>query len=512
MAAVPDLDGRQLAELTALSRQASQDALADPATLARFLDPTFASRMHLRVIADALRDVAAGGCTRLLIEMPPQTGKSTLIARWAPFWWLAQHPTDKVIVASYARQLALTRGRAVRRDVAQHGWRYGMRVARGSGAVDNWELETGGGLFSTSVGALITGFPGNIVIVDDPHKGRAEADSLAMRDHVWDWWSADLLSRLSPDAPVILLLTPWSPDDLRGRVLEQDGREDEGGLWRVIRLPAFADSRNDPLGREPGGPLTHPLIPAGDTGKARRHWEGRRATTMVRDWHALYMCDPRPTEGALLTWKQLRAARCIPAPAEPAKTAVAVDPSGGGRDTAGITGGFLAADERLYVTHDRSGVMSANDWGREVCRLAYETDAQLVVVETNYGGDQATTVVRTAWSTLQLEGEIDAEAFPPRISSVRGRKGKLLRAEPVAQQLIEDRMRFGAYLPELEQEWASWVSTDTSSPGRIDASTYLAYALLPIPGSRAAVSTAADVPRSQVAGAAGGWAATPIRR
>src|SRR5690606_7328108 len=130
-----------------------------------------------------------------------------------------------------------------------------------------------------------------------------------------DWWSADLMSRLSPGAPVVLIMTLWHVDDLAHRVLQHDGREEEGGLWRVVRLPAFADSPDDPLGRAIGEPLPHPRIPEGDVEAARAHWEGRRKSTVVRDWYALYQADPKPVEGALLTVAELWAARLPMVPA-----------------------------------------------------------------------------------------------------------------------------------------------------------------------------------------------------
>src|SRR5690606_41249108 len=108
------------------------------------------------------------------------------------------------------------------------------------------------------IGSGVSGSPGDLAIVDDPRKSRAEAESVRHRDNVWDWWSADLLSRLSPGAPVVMVLTRWHVDDLAGRVLAQDGHEDEGGPGRVERRPAFADDRHDPLARPRGAPLPPP--------------------------------------------------------------------------------------------------------------------------------------------------------------------------------------------------------------------------------------------------------------
>lgn len=304
-------------------------------------------------------------------------------------------------------------------------------------------------------------------------------------------------------------------DDLAARVLGQDGREEEGGMWRVLRMPALADSTDDPLGREWGGPLPHPKIPEGDQGAARDHWEMKRSTSMVRDWHALYQCDPKPNEGALVTPELLRARRHFPPPAAVQRFGVAVDPAGGGRDLAGVVGGYLGTDTRLYITHDASRNGHSEQWAMEAALMAAENEADFIILEQNYGGDMARVAVDSAWDAVarlhrgeahdfdDTEHARRAQALPamphkPQIKLVVARKGKLLRAEPIAQQWYDDRMRTGKYLPELESEWTTHQTTDPESPGRIDASVYLAYEMLPVPGSEAMVSVVSNLNRDQV--------------
>lgn len=488
------------AEMSALMDTASQYVLRDPATTAVYLDHQFHRRSHLAHLSEEMARVASGQTKRLLLMMPPQTGKSTLAAVWSPFWWLARNPTHRVIIGSYGQNLAMKRGRAIRRLVERHGWQWDLSLAWGSRTTADWQLESGGGIKSVGVGTGVTGSPADLLVLDDPHKSRAEADSRTKRDAVWDWYSADFLSRLAPDGPMIAMLTPWHEDDWAHRVLEQDGEESEGGKWRVVRLPAIADADDDVLGREPGDPLPHPLVDEDDREGALAHWHERRAQSSPRDWGALYQLDPKPVEGALLSRTLLRERRYLPPPAEPIKTAVAIDPADGGRDTAGVVGGFLGDDKRLYITHDVTLNGSAEQWARAAVLLAGEIDADFFVVETGgaFGKSSAKLVLASTWEAVKNERPGDA-AFArlmPQIQVVNARKGKLLRAEPIAQQFHVDRIRFGAHLPEVENEWATWQPTDTDSPGRIDASVYLGYALLPVPGAEAVVSTATGVAMS----------------
>lgn len=515
----PDLDPETLAELSELRKQADQDALRDPGTLAYYLTGKWAFRPHNELVSSELVRLHTGENKRLMVMQPPQTGKSSLLAIWAPFWWLCLHPEHKVIIASYGQQLAVGRGRAIRKLVQEHGWRYGLQIARGSGSVAEWELETGGGVKAVGFGSAVTGFSADLLLIDDPHKNRAEAESLVIRERVWDSYSADLYSRLQPGSPVALLYTPWHIDDLGNRILEQDGRQDDperpDGQWRLLRMPAFADSEDDPLGRAVGEPLQHPKIPIEDAQAAIDHWDGRRRSTSVRDWHALYMCDPKPAEGALVTKELLRERRHIPPRVTPVKSAVAVDPAGGGRDASGIIGGILGDDQKVYITHDRTLDGYSPDWGPHAALLAAQLKADYLIIEHNYGGEMARTAFRSGWDAVRRmasgnahdtdDPELVAQCMEldevpylvPQIMLMQAKKGKLLRAEPIAQQFWDDRLRLGAYLPALEYEWCTWMPTDPDSPGRIDASCYLDYVLGQVPGADSLLTHVTGVRRQQ---------------
>ncbi|MFF9265866.1 terminase large subunit domain-containing protein [Streptomyces longwoodensis] len=491
-------------------------ALSNPATMGRYLDPPgFQARAHTRLIGRELNHLGKD-YDRLLLTTPPQVGKSTLVSELLPFWWLARHPTSRSAIVSYAASLALKKSRAVRRHVMERGTQYGLQLQRGESNVYDWSVMQGGGLRATGVGGSLTGFSiTGVGIVDDPHKDRRDADSLRMRNRVWEWWSSVLLSRLRPGVPVVLVMTRWHEDDLAGRVLRHEGTTDTGGRWRVVHLPAIAVSSDDPLGRQPGDPLTHPALEDTDLEALAAHWDDKRRTSTPRDWGALYQGDPQPAEGALITRDQLADQRRLhghPAVPAPERIAVAVDPSGGGRDVAGIVGGFRGTDQRLYITHDRSRTGSSAQWSRRACLLAHEVNATVIIVERNFGGDMVNLAIATAWDALQREGAIPQDAIKPYIQTVTARTGKYLRAEPIAQQWIEDRIRTTAYLPELEEEWATWQPDHTDSPGRIDASTYLAYGLLKIPGASQHLGNAAGVSLTQAAQSPGGLGSIPLGR
>lgn len=484
------------------------DISGSPAQLARALDGSFRVRPHIRVMSDAITNLdpqSPNHCNRILIVVPPQSGKSTMV-EWGMFWWLINHPDHRMIVASYSTELAMLRSRNVRELVREHGDLFGLRLSRWSSSVSTWDLATGGGIRASSVGAATTGFAADVLVLDDYFRGRAEANSARMRDLVWDWWSAVGKTRLQPGSPVIIPSTAWHPDDLRGRLLDTEGRVEEGGRWRLVHMPAIADPARygpDPLGRSEGDPLSHPKIRTSDRAALLAHWTERRGDHMThvpasvtREWQSLYQGDPQPTGESLVSEEllsEIHDAHNAPAVYKPA---VAVDPSGGGRDLAGVVGGYLGSDGRLWITHDYSTEGGSEVWSRQVAKLMVELDANIVYVEANYGGDMATRVVRTAWEDLQRQGEVPSGRLMPRIQGVHSRKGKLLRADPVAQQMAMDKVRFhglrNGHLEKIAYEWRTWRETDTWSPGRIDASVHLAFGLLPMPGGSSSVTSVAD--------------------
>lgn len=461
--------------------------LDDPVSLATHCDRMYKVRGHLRVIAQAMVELERGDFDRLMLNTPPQVGKSRTAVQWSAFWWLIKHPTHRIVIGCYGDVLAHRNGKAVRRLVELYGAAYSLRLERGSASMKDWTLTTGGGVLAVGVGSGVTGQNADLILIDDPTKSRRDAESQLARDNVHAWYSADLLSRQAPGCPVVLIQTPWHPDDLRGRVITEEGDRRTGGRWQVVIMAALCEKPDiDPLGRRPGEPLPHPKIKDGDIARLLKHWEGLRSSVAARDWRALWQCDPKAPEGALVSWEMLRQRRCFEAgrtACDPRQryVAVAIDPSGGGRDTAGVVGGYLSEDIRLHITADRSGVMTSEQWGRAACELAYETDADRFVIEKNYGGDMCQLVVRTSWEALTREHpDTYGQRLCPRVVEVTARRNKLLRAEPIGQQWVEGRIVTTAYLPEFESEWATWV-VGTDSPGRIDASVYLGYDLLPVP-------------------------------
>lgn len=459
----------------------------------RIIGDRWKHRAYHDVLDRLAVDMLHGTLDRATISMPPQVGKSTWV-NWFVVWWQAKHPADPIIRMSYAAELAVSHARQAQVIVEDHGAQFGLLPQPRAWQQHAWETRTGAGLRSGGMLTGVSGHPAALLIVDDPFAGRAQADSKIIRERTWNEYSGSLLSRLRPGSPVLIVCTRWHEDDLVARVVEQEGAESDGGRWRVINLPAFATEADDPLGRAIGDPLPHPWIPEDDVAATRAHWDDKRRTSTLRDWFSLYMGDPKPVEGALLSEDQVKAATLRGELPEAVWTGVAIDPSGGGRDTAGVVGGAQLADGSVVWTHDRSGVMPSDEWARAACLLAHEIDANEIVYEHNYGGDQTRLIIRTVWESLQREEAVTGPC--PQITSVHAKKGKRVRAEPIAAQVKLGNVHFhGLFVLDLGSEWTTWQEDSSMSPGRIDASSYIAYRRLKIPGSEAILSTVQDKPK-----------------
>ncbi|BDD81470.1 hypothetical protein TPB0596_12330 [Tsukamurella pulmonis] len=514
---LPDEDKHHL--IAALREQAARAGRAastveSPVELATTHDRYFNVRAHTEVIDDALVWTEETPDAALMIWTPPQVGKSALSSRIFPAWWLSRRPRDRIALASYALSLAAGHGAWVRDWIRAYGPEYGLHLSDSEATRTDWTLTTGGGLRARGVGGGLTGHPVDIGIIDDPYKDREQAESETIRDKVWDWYSSVFLSRMSPGARQAVIMTRWHQDDLCGRLLQRDGRIEEGGKWRVVHLPAIAVAPDhtrgfyaDPLGREPGEPLTHPKLTTRDD--LERYWAGRRAITVARDWNSMYQGVPYDAEGALLTDDDIRDATVTTAPAA-RRVAVAIDPSGGGRDTAGIVAGLLGTNGKVYITHDRTARMTSDRWSRTACLLAVEADADRIIVEKNFGGDMAKTLIRQAWDQLQREHDDDGQPLIPpgrlcpNVHEVVARRSKVLRAEPIAQAVKTGRVKFLQGLTTVTSEFSMWEPGSTWSPGALDAAVHLATDLLPPIAAGATITSVAKRKRDDT-GRGGSW-------
>ncbi len=249
---------------------------------------------HHALLMRELQAVAEGRVARLMVNMPPGSAKSTYASVWFPAWalgWgaLSRRRDFDVVAASNVAATAEGFSRKVMAVAREHAATLGYALGRE--AAEDWTTTTGGRYRAVGVGGTITGTRADLALIDDPVKSREEAESALVRDRQWDWFTADLRTRLKPGAAIVVVMTRWHEDDLGGRLLRY-----QPDLWRVVSVPAVA-GEDDVLGRAPGEFLWDDSY--GFAGELRRIKAEYEAAGAMRDWQALFQQVPRAPEGAV---------------------------------------------------------------------------------------------------------------------------------------------------------------------------------------------------------------------
>lgn len=223
----------------------------------------------------------------IIVELPPQHGKSTFITETFPAYYLCKNPDKLAMVVSYSEELYKKFGRKNREKFRLYSDElFNLKLSSETASVSEWGIDGHlGQLYSTSILGGATGRGSDLLIIDDPVKNRAEAESKTIRDKIYSEWQDTFFSRLSAEGSVIIIMTRWHEDDLAGRLLRENRLP-----WIEIKIPAIAEE-NDLLGREVGEAL------APEIGKDEEWAAQTKAVTGSRGWTSLYQQRPTPAGG-----------------------------------------------------------------------------------------------------------------------------------------------------------------------------------------------------------------------
>lgn len=269
--------------------------------------PSFQFHRLSGLLIDLLQQVADGQLTRLIVCCPPRHGKSQLVSRLFPAYWVSRHPELFCAIASYSGELAYAHSRE-----ARHYYRItGHALSKDSAAVGNWLTPQRGGCIAAGVRGPFTGKGYNLGIIDDPYKGPEDAKSALQRERLIDWLKSVWLTRAEPGltgtgellpAAQVVVQTRWDHHDMTAWLLEQETAENPEH-WTVLNLPAIAEPEAIALPipstctkvvdwRQPGEPLCPERVPLDVLQRIRTrlgsYW-----------WNALYQQRPSPAEGLL---------------------------------------------------------------------------------------------------------------------------------------------------------------------------------------------------------------------
>lgn len=248
---------------------------------------TFKPLRHQLYISPYLDRIANRERLFIIVELPPQHGKSTFITETFPAYFLCKNPDKLAMVVSYSEELYKKFGRKNREKFRLYSDElFDLKLSSETASVSEWGIDNHlGQLYSTSILGGATGRGSDLLIIDDPVKNRAEAESKTIRDKIYSEWRDTFYSRLSANGSVIIIMTRWHEDDLAGRLLKEKILP-----WIEIKIPAIAEE-DDLLGRKVGEAL------APEIGKDEEWAEQTKAVTGSRGWASLYQQRPTPAGG-----------------------------------------------------------------------------------------------------------------------------------------------------------------------------------------------------------------------
>ena len=259
-------------------------------TMASFVSYTFPGYHHsvfsttvCAALDEFLEDVAAGRRPVLLLQAPPQHGKSQLVSRSFPPFVFGRYPDSRLAACSYAADLARDMNRDVQRLMMDDAYRMlfpeislnPKRVVTMEGQSlrnsDRFDIPGRRGYYvCAGVGGPLTGKSVDIGIIDDPIKNEEEARSSTIKRTIQRWYETVFLTRLSKHSGHIIMATSWATDDLVATVAKNNPRA------KHLKFPAIdADGRALV-------PELHPLEKLQET----------KSMLSPAQWSALYQQNP----------------------------------------------------------------------------------------------------------------------------------------------------------------------------------------------------------------------------
>lgn len=406
---------------------------------------------HHEIILNATQRCIERHRGRTMLFLPPGSAKSTYATVVSPTWAMGMKPGFKVIGVSYGSDLARKFGRRMRSIAKQRAFAalFDTCLSGESSAADEWALENGSEYMGGGILSGITGNRADFIPIDDPIKGRQEADSEVTRKRTLEAYQDDVLTRLKPGGSVMITQTRWNEGDLAGSILPENWKGESGMIqcrdgetWEVICIPAKAERADDPLGRLPGEYIWPEWFD-------RDHW--KPFERMPRTWSALYQQVPSPETGDYFKREWI-----VPVDVIPPRETMTIY---GGSDYAVTAGGgdytvhaIVGVDHigKLYLLDLWRAQASSDVWVDSFCALVRKWNPIGWAEET--GQIKAGVGPFLVKRMIETESYTVREQFPTRgdkavrAQSIRGRMAMqglhIPRDAPWLSDLISEMMSF----------------------------------------------------------------------
>ncbi len=389
---------------------------------------------------------------RLMLLMPPGSAKSTYGSVVAPSWVMGANPNYRMIGVSYGSDMARKFGRRTRSIIKQPKYQtlFNTGLSTESSAADEWALANGSEYMAGGILSGITGNRADCVCVDDPFKGRQDADSEVIRQRTIDEYQESVLTRLKPGGSLIIINTRWHNGDLSGSILPENYNGEsgmilcrDGEVWEVLCLAAKCERADDPLGRAIGDYIWPEWFGAD-------HWA--KFERLPRTWSALFQQRPSPDSGDYFKkeWIKLVPRAQVPHMDTMSRyggSDYAVTADGGDYTVHGVIG--LDSTDRMWLLDVWRKQTSSDIWVDSFCDLVRKWKP--------IGWAEETGQIKSGVGPFLVKRMLQAQAFVAR-EQFPTRGDKAIRA-----QSIRGRMALsGLYIAE-DAPWLSDVISEMMS-------------------------------------------------
>lgn len=246
---------------------------------AQYMRPKYDATPFHTNYARVLQMFAEGRLKNVIIQAPPQNGKSELSSRLLPAFILGRAPDTKIAICSYAATIAKDFNRDVQRliDCEDYHSIFPDTCLNGSNVVtiannylrnsDVFEIVNHtGSLRVVGRGGSLTSKTVDVMIFDDLYKDAQEANSPIVRATAWDWYTKVARTRLHNDSQQLIVFTRWHPDDIIGKIIESekvifaqswsDFDNVSADTWVLVNFEAIKTGAPTEIdGRQPGEAL-----------------------------------------------------------------------------------------------------------------------------------------------------------------------------------------------------------------------------------------------------------------
>lgn len=248
---------------------------------AQWVDPRFKATQFHKSYYAVLDLFAHKKIKNLIIQAPPQHGKSQGSSRFLPAFMAGLDPNQKIALASYAATIAKDFNRDVQRIIDTEDYRavFPNTYLNGSNVVtvasnylrnsDVVEFVNHVGCFRVvGAGGSLTSKTVDVMIIDDLYKDYQEGNSPIIREARWNWYTTVVASRLHNDSQQLIVFTRWNENDLIGKlkktkhiieissIAEIADIEQTPDTWILINFEAIKTGQPTDIDqREPGAPL-----------------------------------------------------------------------------------------------------------------------------------------------------------------------------------------------------------------------------------------------------------------